>query len=92
MALAQIRLPAALRPTVEGSPTVTAVGTTVGSALRDFAHARPAAVNYLFGPDGRLRRSFAFFLNGVDIRNLDGEATEVHDGDVVAIVPALSGG
>ncbi|MGI0129600.1 MAG: MoaD/ThiS family protein [Thermoplasmata archaeon] len=92
MTVSEIQVPAPLRPATLGAISVRATGGTVGLALRDFAR-RDGTVNaYLFTSEGRLRRSVAVFVNGVDVRNLDGEDTTVRDGDILSIVPALSGG
>lgn len=41
---------------------------------------------------GELRRFVNIFVNGRDIRNLDGVNTELDDGDDVQMIPAVAGG
>jgi MoaD family protein len=41
---------------------------------------------------GNLRRFVNFYVNGEDIRFLDGANTSLEDGDEVSIVPAVAGG
>ena len=42
--------------------------------------------------DGELRHFVNIYINGEDIRYIDGTATELSDGDEVSIVPAVAGG
>jgi molybdopterin synthase sulfur carrier subunit len=92
MTVSEIQVPMSLRPAIQGASSVPAMGGTVGLALRDFARLDRSVSAYLFTAEDRLRRSVAVFVNGVDIRNLEGEETVVREGDVLSIVPALAGG
>ena len=51
----------------------------------------PEARELLFR-GGSLRQELIFMVNGVGIHHLSGEDTEIEDGDVVKIVPAIAGG
>ncbi len=42
--------------------------------------------------DGKLTPFINIFVNGEDIRHLNGVETELKDGDEVAFIPAISGG
>ena len=42
--------------------------------------------------DGQLRKFINVYLNDEDVRFLTGLATDVADGDVVTILPAVAGG
>ena len=46
----------------------------------------------LLDPDGALRRHVNVFVDGEDVRWLDGAATLVPDGAEVRIVPSIAGG
>ena len=46
----------------------------------------------LLAADGQLYRSVAVFVNGVDVRRLQGIDTQLSSGDVLTLVPAISGG
>ena len=76
-------VPTPLRAASDGRTTVPAIGGNVGTALREFARLDRSIGEFLFHPDGRLRRSNAIFVNGVDVRNLEGEETTFWDGDQV---------
>ena len=42
--------------------------------------------------DGEIRRFVNVFVNGNNVRKLDGAKTAIKDGDEVGIVPAMAGG
>ncbi|RME66231.1 MAG: MoaD/ThiS family protein [Nitrospirae bacterium] len=42
--------------------------------------------------NGKIRRFVNIYVNEEDVRFLQGEETEVKDGDEVSIVPAIAGG
>ena len=46
----------------------------------------------LFDDGGRPRRFINIYVNGRDYRFLDKLDTVLHDGDVIALLPAVSGG
>ncbi len=92
MAGAVIELPVAIARSGSGVRPRRTGASTVGEALRELAETEPALGAQLFAAPGRLRRSFVLLVNGVDVRNLEGERTELHEGDRLAVVAALSGG
>jgi molybdopterin synthase sulfur carrier subunit len=42
--------------------------------------------------DGEIRRFVNIFVNGENVRDLDGAATTVKSGDEIGIIPAMAGG
>jgi len=42
--------------------------------------------------DGEIKRFINVFVNGVDVRQLQGRETPVTESDQVAVVPAMAGG
>jgi molybdopterin synthase sulfur carrier subunit len=42
--------------------------------------------------DGEIKRFVNIFVNGTDVRTLQGKATPVGDHDEVSIIPAMAGG
>lgn len=79
-------------PVVRSAEGITVSARTVAEALAAAATARPALAGWLRGPAGRLRPNVAVFVNGEDIRSLDGEGTRLSEGDQVELVPSLAGG
>jgi molybdopterin synthase sulfur carrier subunit len=52
----------------------------------------PGIKERLVDESGQLRRFVNIYVNGDDVRFLDGTQTALKDGDEVSIVPAVAGG
>ena len=91
-AMATIRIPPVLRPSVGGEKELTASGSSVGEILRSVAEAHPDTQSQLFASDGGLNRYVNVYLNDEDVRVLDGLDTSVGEGDTLVILPAMAGG
>jgi molybdopterin synthase sulfur carrier subunit len=52
----------------------------------------PGIQAQLFDQDGNIKRYINVFINGEDIRSLEGEKTVVNERDTVHIIPAMAGG
>src|SRR5690606_4433468 len=87
-----IRIPALLRALVGDKSEVSVESGAVGEVLARLVSEYPDVKDRLYDEDGNLRRFVNVYVNGEDIRALDGEATQLKDGDEVAIVPAIAGG
>ncbi|MGI8802594.1 MAG: ubiquitin-like small modifier protein 1 [Solirubrobacteraceae bacterium] len=90
--MATIKIPPVLRASVGGEKEVTAPGDNVGDVLRGLAEAHPATQTQLFSAEGQLNRYVNVYLNDEDVRVLDGLDTNVGQGDVLVILPAMAGG
>ena len=90
--MATVRIPPVLRPSVGGEREVAVEGSNVGELLQALAEAHPETRSQLFGADGELNRYVNVYLNDEDVRVLQGLETEVGDGDVLVILPAMAGG
>jgi molybdopterin converting factor small subunit len=88
----RLKLSAPLRTYADDRSEVAGEGRTVDEALRRFASADARIHAYLYSVAGRFRPTVAIFVNGSDIRNLDGPSTVLNDGDLVTLLPALPGG
>jgi MoaD family protein len=75
-----------------GVGRMTLEASTVGEALDRLATRYPSLRERLRDEHGRLREHLNVFANEEEIRRLSGESTPLHDGDVVHIIPAVSGG
>ncbi len=88
----RVRIPTPLRRYTGGSEEVSMEGGTVG-AIIDQMEAKFAGIKErLCDEQGRVRRFVNIYINGDDIRFLNGGDTVVKDGDEVSIVPAIAGG
>ena len=65
---------------------------TLKEALDAVVAVHPSLRERLRDEHGRLRDHLSVFVNTDDVRGLQGEATPVRDGDVVHLIPAVSGG
>jgi sulfur-carrier protein len=87
-----VKFPAVLRVNVGGAREVEAPGSTIGEVLDSLVVTFPALKDQIFTQDGELNRFVNVYLNGQDVRYLDGRATAVDDRDEVRLLPAMAGG
>jgi molybdopterin converting factor small subunit len=89
-----IELPSALRPYAGGRPEVTLDERcgTVRDALGVLAGRHAGVVDRVMDERGAVRQHVNVFVDGDNIRFLDGLATAVRDTSTIVIVPAVSGG
>jgi len=87
-----VKFPAVLRANVGGAREVDATGGTIGEVLDDLVARFPVLREQLFTEDGELNRFVNVYLNGQDVRYLDGRGTPVGDRDEVRLLPAMAGG
>ena len=87
----RVKIPTQLRSATEGESTASVEGTTVGEVL-DSLYSRFGELRSRIAEDGGLRRFVNVYVDGEDIRFLDGLDTPVSDGDEVTILPAVAGG
>jgi molybdopterin converting factor small subunit len=87
-----IRIPTPLRPYTSAQKEIEARGETVGAALEDQVRRHPALKPYLDDPNGRPRRYINLFLNGEDVRQLQGETTALQEQDRLVVIPSIAGG
>ncbi|HEV8335326.1 MAG TPA: molybdopterin-synthase adenylyltransferase MoeB [Candidatus Polarisedimenticolia bacterium] len=88
----QVKIPTPLRPLTQGRDEVRVAGRTVREVLASLEEECAGIRARLCDDRGELRRFVNLFLNEEEIRHLKGLDSEVKDGDVLAIVPAIAGG
>ena len=87
-----VKIPTQLRSVTAGEAETTVDdATTVGEVL-DGLYERYEGLRERIAEDGDLRRFVNVYVEGEDIRFLDGLETAVEDGDEVTILPAVAGG
>lgn len=87
-----IRIPTPLRTYTGGAGEVAVAAATVGEALAALGASHAGILERVFGTDGELRPFVNVYLGADNIRTLQGLATPVAAGAVLAIVPAVAGG
>ncbi len=87
-----VKIPTPLRRLTDQQSTVSADGSDVGAMIDSLDGSFPGIKARLCDDDGELRHFVNIYINGEDIRYLDGIGTALSDGDEVSIVPAVAGG
>jgi molybdopterin converting factor small subunit len=87
-----VKIPPQLRAATGGEGAVSADGSTVGEVLNALYDRHGELRERVAGDDGAPRRFVNVYLDGEDIRFLDGLATPVADGAELQILPAVAGG
>lgn len=85
-------LPTPLRPYANNQAQVPVEGATVGQALEDLVHRYPSLKPHLFNEQGQLRPFVNLFLDGEDVRYLNGLDTPLAPEAQLRIVPSIAGG
>ena len=90
--MAKILIPTALRQFTAQQDSVEASGVTVAEALAHLTGQYPDLKKNLFNDQGKLRSFVNIYVDDEDIRYLDKEATPLHGGETISIVPSIAGG
>ncbi|MBN1605034.1 MAG: MoaD/ThiS family protein [Polyangiaceae bacterium] len=86
-----VRVPGPLRSLTCGERELIVCADTVRGAIDAMEQLHPGIRDQLLDARG-VRRFINIFLDGEDIRSLDGLETRLEDGDQLDLVPALAGG
>jgi molybdopterin synthase sulfur carrier subunit len=87
-----ILVPGPLRAYCGGASELSMSAATVRAALEEIERAHPALYRNVCDETGAVRRHINVFVNSAHMRDLDGLDTPLVPGDVVTILPAVSGG
>ncbi|PZC42115.1 MAG: molybdopterin synthase sulfur carrier subunit [Chloroflexi bacterium] len=87
-----VRIPTPLRKLTQEQDIVSASGDTLAAIVSNLETTYPGLEARLLDEGGEIRRFVNVFVNGEDVRFLDGLSTAVAEGDEVSIVPAVAGG
>lgn len=88
----RVRIPTPLRALTRGQADVTAEGSSVVECLSDLNVQYPGISGRILDGSGEVQRFVNLFVNGEDVRFLQGLHTAVKTGDELSIVPAMAGG
>ena len=89
---ATVKIPTPLRKLTNNETSVDAVGKTIEQIVESLDSAYPGIRERLIDDNGDLRHFVNIYLNGEDIRYIDGLKSPVSDNDELSIVPAVAGG
>ena len=87
-----VKIPPQLRAAVGGQAAPQVAASTVGEALEALYAEHAELRERVSDGDGGLRRFVNGFLDGEDIRFLEGLETPVPEGAELTILPAVAGG
>ena len=87
-----VRIPQPLRSLTGNVSSVTGDGATLEACLAHLEAAYPGIKERVMDETGQLRRFVNIYVNGDDVRFINGLGTPLKDGDEVSIVPAVAGG
>lgn len=88
----KVRIPQPLRSLTNNQSTVDGSGATLGACITQLEGSYPGIRERVMDETGQLRRFVNIYVNGDDVRFIDGLGTPLKDGDEVSIVPAVAGG
>jgi len=91
-ATVRIAVPAMLRDRCAGAAEVLLSAATVRAALQQIEQRHPSLYSGICNETGAVRRHVNLFVNMDHVRDLEGLDTTLRPGDVIAILPAVSGG
>jgi MoaD family protein len=81
-----------LRDCCEGAAELSLSAPSVRAALEELERRYPALHRSVCDETGAVRRHVSLFVNTSHVRQRDGVDTALAPGDVVTIMPAVSGG
>jgi len=87
-----IHIPGTLRPCCNGEAELPLTAASVRAALAELERRYPLLYRSVCDETGAVRRHINLFVNTSHVRDRDGLDTALAPGDVVSIIPAVSGG
>jgi molybdopterin converting factor small subunit len=87
-----IHVPAALRASCEGAAELSLSAPSVRAALEQIERSHPSLYRSICDETGRVRRHVNLFVNTSHVRDQEGLDTALVPGDIITILPAVSGG
>lgn len=89
----KVLIPSTLRTLTNNETTISLeTSGTVADCLNELESKFPGIGERLRGDDGEIRRFVNIYVNGDDVRFLEGTSTALKAGDELSIVPAMAGG
>lgn len=87
-----VRIPTPLRRVTNGQDKVSVTGASVNEIIVDLDNQFPGLKERLCDEQGDLRNFVNIYVNGEDVRFLEGVNSATAEGDEISIVPAVAGG
>ena len=87
-----VRIPTPLRRLTDGQDKVDVDSNTLGGVIDAMNEQYPGIRERICDDQGQLRNFVNVYVNGEDVRFLQGLETPTSAGDEVSVVPAVAGG
>ena len=87
-----VRIPTPLRRVTNGDDKASVDGDNLSEIINDLESQYPGIKERLCDENEELRHFVNIYINGEDVRFLNGLQTNVSEGDEISIVPAVAGG
>ena len=87
-----VRIPTPLRRVTDGQDKVSVDGSSINEIIASLNRQFPGIKERLCDEQGELRNFVNIYVNGEDVRFLDGIDSATKEGDEISIVPAVAGG
>ena len=87
-----VRIPTPLRRLTDGQDKVTVNSTNIKNMVDDLEGHFPGMKKRLCDDEGNLRNFVNVYVNGEDVRFINGIETSLKNGDEISLVPAVAGG
>ena len=87
-----VRIPTPLRRMTNGKDKVEVESANLNDLVEKLNGEFPGFKDRLVDEEGELRYFVNIYLNGEDVRFMDGLNTSTSSGDEISIVPAVAGG
>jgi sulfur-carrier protein len=88
----KVRIPTPLRGLTGEKDVVAGEEGTLGVCIESLETVYPGIKERICDETGELRRFVNVYINGEDVRFMDGLSSALKAGDEVSIVPAVAGG
>ena len=90
--MATVRIPSPLRRYTNNQSKVQSNGADIAELIDSLENQYPGVKSRLCDESGQIKRYVNIFVNGEEIRTLQGQNTPVEEKDEVSIIPAMAGG
>lgn len=87
-----VYVPSPLRRVTGGQTKVQVTGRTLEAVLTNLERQYPGVRTQVCDENGEVRSFINVFVNGTEVRQLQGLATALTETDEVSIIPAMAGG
>ena len=87
-----VRIPTPLRRVTNGDDKASVDGDNLSEIINDLESQYPGIKERLCDENEELRHFVNIYINGEDVRFLNGLQTNVSERDEISIVPAVAGG